>query len=515
MGIGQDFLDHHLRFRPVDATFMGAAGHDDRLPPAGAGTVAEERRGLEALAGRLATLPGTADPGERMDRRMAAAAIRLALAELERRPRLHNPAWYTGEAGFGVIALLLPESAGPPEAVTARLEAIPDFLGDGLARLQGLPLPGGWVTRARREAAALAALMTERLPRHPAWQEAWEAPAARAAAAFARFGDALEGRPDADPACGDAHLDLILRAVHGLPFGTAEAIRDAEAAFAEVTAELEAQAARRNPGCGWREQIAGGTVATDPPSAYQVWHERAMRAAAGLVTPASEYGLTFRPIPAAFRLAAPSLYFLSYRSPPAFRPGRGSIYWTAEGQTLPAIRSTHAVHHGSLGHHTQNARARAAPGVLARVAGTDAAMGLTLLGAGTMVEGWACHAQDLMREMPGFLPPGEELLQLAAERRNIAFVLVDLRLHRGEWSEAEAVRFYTEEAGFPTARAPAEVVRNTIFPGSRAMYWLGTREIRAMRRRSPLAARDFHDRLLAQGHVPVRWAHEALVAAGT
>lgn len=524
MGIGQDFLDHHLRFRPVDASFMGAPGHDDRLPPAGAGTAAEERRGLEALSARLAALaddpdpgdpdPRDPDPGERMDRRMAAAAIRLALAELEHRPRFHNPAWYTGEAGFGVIALLLPESAGAPEAVRARLEGIPDFLADGLARLRDVAIPGGWVARARREAAALADLLAEGLPRHPGWQPGWEAAATRAAAAFLHFGEALDGRPDADPACGEAHLELILREVHGLPFGVAEAIRDAEAAFAGLTAMLEEQAARLDPRRGWREQIAGGTVATDPPAAYQVWHERAMRAATGLVTPATEYGLTFRPIPAAFRVAAPGLYFLSYRSPPAFRPGAGSTYWTAEGQTLPAIRSTHAVHHASLGHHTQNARARQAPGLLARVAGTDAAMGLSLLGAGTMVEGWACHAQDLMLEMPGFLPPAEALLQRATERRNIASVLVDLRLHRGEWSEAEAVRIYAGEGGFPAARAPGEVVRNGIFPGSRAMYWLGTREIRAMRRRSALPARDFHDRLLAQGHVPVRWAGEAIEPAG-
>jgi hypothetical protein len=515
MGIGQAFLDHHLRFRPVDASFMGAAGHDARLPPAGATAAAEERRGLEALSARLSALPeGEPDAGERMDRRMAAAAVRLALAELERRPRFRNPAWYTSEAGFGIIALLLPDSAGAPEAVRARLAALPDFLADGLERLRNAPLPPGWVARARREAKGLALLLEAGLPQHPGWQPAWGAPAATAAAALRRFGAALEGDAAADPACGAAHLELILREVHGFPFGVEEAIRDAEAAFAALTDELEARAACHDPRRGWREQVAGGPVAADPPAEYRDWHRCAMRDGAALVTPAADYGLAFRPVPAAFRAAAPSLYFLSYRSPPALRPGTGSTYWTAEGQTLAAIRSTHAVHHGSIGHHTQNARARTAPGLLARVAGTDAAMGLTLLGAGSMVEGWACHAQDLMLEMPGFLPPQEGLLHCATERRNIASVLVDLRLHSGDWSEAEAVRFYAEEAGFPAARAPGEVVRNGMFPGSRAMYWLGTREIRALRRRSPLSARDFHDALLGQGHVPVRWAGEALAEAG-
>jgi uncharacterized protein (DUF885 family) len=229
-------------------------------------------------------------------------------------------------------------------------------------------------------------------------------------------------------------------------------------------------------------------------------------------------------MPPCFAEAAETLYFLAYRSPPAERPGTGSVYWVPRpgadragyrrAQNHATIRSTHAIHHGSIGHHTQNARARAAPARLARIGGTDAALGLACLSAGTMVEGWACHAQDLMLEIDGFGSPGDHLVQRLAERRNIASVLVDLRLHSGEWSEAEATRFYVEEAGFPAARAPREVTRNGMFPTSRAMYWLGTREIRRLAKRFDGARRKFHDTLLDFGHVPVALAGAEMERAG-
>ncbi|MFN8721349.1 MAG: hypothetical protein ACK5YI_11000, partial [Rhodospirillales bacterium] len=70
-------LDHHARFRPVDATFMGLAGHDHRLPPVAARTEDEERRSLLALRARLEGGPEPADAAGRIDRRFVAAQVAL------------------------------------------------------------------------------------------------------------------------------------------------------------------------------------------------------------------------------------------------------------------------------------------------------------------------------------------------------------------------------------------------------------------------------------------------------
>src|SRR5262249_44966844 len=148
---------------------------------------------------------------------------------------------------------------------------------------------------------------------------------------------------------------------------------------------------------------------------FNQWNAQALEAGTPLATPAEEYGLEYRWLAPCFRKVASSLYFLSYRSPPGLHAGSGSIYWVPapvgdvngfrSANNIAPIKSTHAVHHGSIGHHTQNARARASASKMGRIAGTDCALGLAFLGSGTLVEGWACYVQDLLTEVDGFYTP--------------------------------------------------------------------------------------------------------------
>jgi hypothetical protein len=519
MSIGREFLAHHLNFHPVDGSFMGADGCDSRLPRADRTAAADEARAIAALQVRAAAAP-EGEVGERLDKHLALAELECAAAALATRPRFANPAWYSGEAAFAIIGLLLPQSA-PLDvgAVQSRLHALPDFLADGGARLaEAGAAPEGWVDRARRETRALARFLTTDLHRVAGAADEWRAPAQPAAAALEAFAGGLEALEDRDPAAGAAYLEMVMRRVHGLAGGADAALADAAAAFERLGAELIEDAARLTPGHTWQEALAGLAGITPPRdavlAAYGEWHERAVLAAdaAQLVTPATGYALDYRLLDGPFRAVAPETYFLFYRSPPALRPGAGSVYWVSppgedaaaylRGQNLAVLKTTHTVHHGSIGHHTQNARARAAPGVLSQVAGTDCAAGLALLCAGTMVEGWACYAEDLLREAGDFYSAAELLLLKQNERRNAASVLVDINLHRGTWSIPEAENFY-RDAGFAPQRIRAEVVRNSMFPGSRLMYRIGVEAIKALRRASPLPARRFHDTLLGFGHVPI------------
>lgn len=523
------YLDHHARFRPVDATFMGLPGHDARLPPVADGTEDEERRSLLSLKARLDAGPEPADAAGRIDRRFVAAQVALGLAELDGRPRFANPSWWTGEAVFAIVSLLLPQSRPvDSDAVAARLAALPDFLATGRRRLAGAAAPRGWTDRAVREAGALARFLTHEGRLHADWRADWNPAADAAASAAIDFVGALAALPDGPHACGAAHLDLVMRTVHGFGFGAAEAVKAAEATFAELTARLEETARRIDPSRGWEEQIAAlsdvGPAVEAVPAAFADWHRRVMQAGAALVTPATDYGLDFPVMDPAFREIAKATYFLSYRCPPAGRAGSGSVYWVAapggdadayrRANNLATIKSTHAIHHGSIGHHTQNARARAAASAIARVAGTDCASGIALLSSGTMVEGWACYVQGLAFEMPGVHTPAEELVQIHGDQRNAASILVDARMHTGEWTLAEAARFYREEAGFPAVRVESEIVRNSMFPGSRLMYRLGVEAIVDLRRRWRGDLRAFHDALIGHGHVPIAWIADEMARAG-
>jgi uncharacterized protein (DUF885 family) len=239
-----------------------------------------------------------------------------------------------------------------------------------------------------------------------------------------------------------------------------------------------------------------------------------MEGAASLLTPATEYGLDFAPFPEWSQGIYGDLYFLAYRCPPGANAGRGSVYWTAPpGQSLAMIKSTHAVHHGSIGHHTQNARARVAPSRLARIVNQGVARGISFQAGGTMGEGWSCYVQDLMLEVPGFYSEAEILLARSNELRNAACLVADIKFHTRAWTMDEMRRYYRDEAGFPAARVDFETVKNSLFPGNRLMYWLGVEQIKAARAQWRGTTRDFHDGLIARGHVPLTFAIDDLTSA--
>ena len=245
--VAEAFLSAFLANRPVHATFMGLESGDGDLPRADAAAMREERRAFAALAAELAGRAEPEDEGERLDLRIARAETAIALAEAEHRPRQRNPAWYTGEAMFGVISLLLPQSAPVRvRAVRSRLEAIPDFLRDGLAQLDG-PTPRPWVERARREASAFARFLTGGMRQHPEFAAEWDEAARRGAQALERFAEAIGSGEDADTACGEAHLAFLMRTAHGIELSPAEALAEAEAAFAKLSDELVEMAARIDP----------------------------------------------------------------------------------------------------------------------------------------------------------------------------------------------------------------------------------------------------------------------------
>jgi hypothetical protein len=524
------FLKHHWTYRPVDATFMGDTAHDKALPPARSQTLKQELAGIAVLEVQLAELAEPQKLGDRLDLRMMRAELAIQKAAATSRPRLANPAWYSGEAAFSIISLLLPQSLPVRnDALLARLKGIADFLEAGAERLGNKPTPAGWMKRAQKEATAMAGFLRTDIKLHEAYGEDWDDPAEAAAVAFDTFAEAIAALPDADPAAGEDYLSLLISTVHGLKLTPKDAVEIAQAAFDRMGNELVEMAKLLDPDKSWQEIVAGlADVHPDTEEeafdSYTHWDVQAIVDGSSLVTPAQEYDLDYRWMAPCFARISQSLYFLFYRSPPALNPGVGSVYWvTPPGEDEEAflranstatVKTIHSVHHGSVGHHTQNTRARAAQSRLARIAGTDCALGLAFLGSGTLIEGWACYVEDLLMEARGFYTPEEIILLKQYERRNAASVLVDIKLHLGEWSMEEAMAFYRDKAGFAAARVEGEVVRNSMLPGSRLMYWLGVEGIKALRKRWKGDTVAFHDQLLSYGHVPLAWIAEEMERAG-
>ena len=131
--------------------------------------------------------------------------------------------------------------------------------------------------------------------------------------------------------------------------------------------------------------------------------------------------IRYVPIPVHTRDAAPFLYYLHYRSPAPFDRLPIHDYVVTpidddldDGEQQRRLRATntsvitlnHVVHHGAIGHHVQNHFAYHGASAIGRVAAVDCASRIGMFLGGTMAEGWACYATDLMDEC-GFLTPEE------------------------------------------------------------------------------------------------------------
>jgi hypothetical protein len=527
---------------PVSATFIGVHEHDHRLPDFsdhGLGDTLAALTGLQGVFRRLPEEPLTA--GERLDRTLAEGALEIFRWEIgSGHFALGNPCVYTGEAVFGVIALLLRSFAPLNVRVAAAVErmmAIPAFLAQGRANVR--TAPSLWIERAIRECDGALALFERGVEifirdegvTNPAFRKA----AASSAAAFREFqsylSTELASNATDDYACGGEALDLLIRRGHGLEMDAAAVLALGWEHLAVAEARLQAEASVVGS-TDWRAALRSLSDRHPPASEYyrrfgEAWKEtRTAAEAHGLVT-WPDYPIRFVPQPAWAREAAPHLYFLFYRAPAAFDRVPVVDYLVPpvelempldeqlrrlRGTNDSVIKLNHVIHHGGLGHHLQNWYAyHQTASRVGRIAAVDCASRIALFCGGTMAEGWACYATDLMDEI-GFLTPLERLSQAHTRLRMAARAIVDVQLHTRAWTMDEATRFYHEVAGLAPDGARAEAVKNSMFPGTALMYLVGDDLIHRLRAemvaRQGFTLRNFHDRFLSYGSVPV-----ALIAA--
>jgi len=539
-----DFVASYARRRPVCATFVGIHDHDGRLPdysPAGRERKAAELRDLRE---RLADLPEEdLDEGQRIDRRLAEGALRIQQWENETDHYIgKNPAFYTGKAVFGVIAPFLREFAPLDERVpdaVSRTEAIPEFL--AVARENLDAVPAGWTDRARDECEAAVALFEDGLPAFadergvgdPAFDDACAA-AAQAFEEFGAFLDDCERRPDGH-ACGADAFGTLLADGHCFERSPSELASEARAELQRCERYLDDRAGEF--GAADRE-AALAMLEEEHPTAeeyYDRYREtweacrRAVQDADALTWP--DYPVEFVPRPEWVREAARNLYFLFYRAPAAFddvTPVEYLVEPVEQGMddeelddrlrrnNDAEIKLNHVVHHGGVGHHVQNWNAyERADSRLGRFAAVDCASRIALYAGGTMAEGWACYATELMDEL-GFLTALESYSLRHSRLRFAARTVVDVELHCGDMSYEEAVAFYRDRAGMSEGAARYEATRNSMFPGMAVLYLRPMQIIHELREEFETALGAefdrgwFHDEFLSYGSIPVALVAERM-----
>ena len=544
-----EFLATLYRLRPVDATFIGVHDHDHRWPdwsPDGhEQALGEWRSARNALAG--VTLPdeeavATGDWSQ-IDGALALSHSDLQIAELTGTHfTRRNPSLAIGEVAFGIIGLITRDFLPPMQRASwlmRRLRQVPGFLAGALSTLRETRIPEAWREKALREASATALLLGEGLP---IWcramgfaidrtdvSQAVHTEAQRALGGVHAFIASLEQLPGGDveaASCGEEFLALCLSRGHWIDRSLEEVRRDATERLAVERERLRqmVHAAGAGSVAEVQQRLASLHPAADRyyRAFSEMWEEcRRLSTEQGLVT-WPDAPIRYVPIPEWTRDAAPSLYYLFYRSPAPLEPQRIHDYVVTPIESLngdaldrhlrawnnSVIKLNHVVHHGALGHHVQNWHAARAPSRIGRIAAVDCASRIAMLQGGTMAEGWACYATDLMDEA-GFLTGDEKVAEQQTRVRMLARAINDVEFHAGHRSLDESVRFYAEDVGMPVEAARGEAVKNSMFPGTAMMYWLGTQGVHdlraAMQRRAGASfdLRAFHDAFLSSGSIPV------------
>ena len=151
------------------------------------------------------------------------------------------------------------------------------------------------------------------------------------------------------------------------------------------------------------------------------------------------------------------------------------------------------------------------------IAAVDCASRIGMFQGGSMAEGWACYATGLAEEL-GLLSALERLSEQHTRVRLLARAIVDLRLHLGDWPFADCVQYYQAQTGMSPEVAAAETTKNSMFPATALMYWLGTQgilDVRASVRETAgvsFSLRAFHDAMLSRGSIPVLLAARLMQA---
>ncbi len=523
------FFDWYFRANPVSATFVGVHTFDHGLPQPGSHEGdAELARLLDDLERDRVAQPR--EIHDVIDLRLAGSYLRVARAELQSGHVISNPCYYTGEAVFGLVSLFLRDFAPIEERFAAaadRMRQIPELLNAGISTIDAAP--DAWVERAIRECDGAERFLRDGLPllisrstsQHP------DVIAARdtALSAFEMFRGQLVNRgADVERrsiGLGREQFDWLLREAHFLDMTGDDIVSYArdelDTARNALVREMEEQ--------GFTDWSAvADAISNQHPSVsdylgrfQQVWDGAQQYAVDRQLLTWPEFPIVFEPIPDWAASASPYLYFLFYRCPPPYDDGQVQRYLVTPlgddpERVLQVVNETqialnHVIHHAGIGHHVQNWHAARASSRIAQMAGNDCALRIAMPSAGTLVEGWACYATDLMEEA-GYLTPLQQLSMRHSRMRMAARAIVDVELHAGRFSLDDAIEYYVREVDMSPGAAKAEAVKNSMFPTMAMMYLIGTdiiHELRSDMQRiwgSEFSLRRFHDEFLHWGAIP-------------
>lgn len=515
------FFDLRWRLDPVAATQAGVGAYDARLGQFTRADVKVAVAAWKSMASALESVE-TDSLEDNVDLTAALNDIRVSLSRFEKeKPHELNPEFHLTHLLGGLFALLVRADQSPEvrgRALAGRLLETHRFLDDAEATLTRPPAV--FTETALSVAAGGHALLREAVPEFAAGlpaevRRAVEDAMPQARNALEGFRDFLAGelmeRSDGDFAIGAEAFDFRLHFEHALRETAPQLLRYGETLVAEVEADLVRRAEAIAPGTSWR--VLAERLRENHPRSEGVVeaYAREMERARAFV---AERSLVSIPDGALEVIATPSFMkplipFAAYDPPGAFAAERrGWFYVTVPEPSQLKDHCVHeiactALHEGYPGHHLQFLAAQQQASPVRRV-----------IGSPLTVEGWALYCEELMTDQGFLATPEEAFFQRMHLLWRAVRIVLDIQLHTGGLSVAEAVGYMTKTLGIGQASAEAEVRRYCGAPAYQLCYAVGRRELVKLRddyrarAGASFSLKTFHDEILTYGGLPVsliRW----------
>ena len=197
-------------------------------------------------------------------------------------------------------------------------------------------------------------------------------------------------------------------------------------------------------------------------------------------------------------------------NPPAEDGSRSGVFfinaYQAEKKSRVNAEST-AFHEMIPGHHLQ--------GAIALERKDIHPIGRYLGNSGYM-EGWALYAERLADEMHLFSGDLDRLGMLSSQALRAVRLVVDSGIHTMGWTRTQAIDYMLAHTAEDPEDIASEVDRYIIYQGQATAYMLGKLEISKAREEAQQTMgrnfdiKQFHDRVLEDGAVPVSFLHEKI-----
>ena len=539
--LAQEIVRIGSQRNPIQATYLGIAGLDDQLVDATEATRAANIAQLQAWVRRLEDIRQAAGPSISLVDADDAKLLRAQLDEyldglLVRQTDRKD---YAGPALMLVDAIYtqflhLPipgrddaTAADVPKAwadIIARLEKGPAFIEAG-QRL--VTHPGKLYGVAGKKqidgapdflAGALTEAAKEQLASDPAALKRFVAARDAVLATLAKTAAHIQAHVDAWPenfAMGRAAYDRMLQREQLLPYTGKDVEGMARDELAHGWAEeawVKAEAAHRKVALGAE---SGGGMAPSGPALIDYYRDRI----AELRKFVEEHDVVTLPawlgsldVVETPKFQQPVSPGASMESPRLFAKSGNGHYFITPPESLKAaaerldmnedfdrdrILQT-AAHEAMPGHFLQLSIARRHSDYVRKIQYS-----------GTFAEGWAFYGEEMFVRLGLYGDDLDARLFTARwERVRGARVIVDVKMASGEWTIAQAAKFFEEQSGFTKSAAEAAVAGYALRPGYVLNYTVGRLQLEELlgeyqvRMGDKGTLHDFHDRLLSYGSVP-------------